>query len=137
MLSGIMFILAFPHADCGWLIWGAFIPFLSIFPTKSYGHAAMYGLFFGLVAYAGLLYWIEVFAAHIIGAALACAGLLLAAVSQAIVVVAFGLGAQWLSTRRSIWPFFLGCPALWIILEWVRQLGPLGVGWGRCRLHPA
>jgi len=130
VLSGILFSLCFPHADLGWLIWASFIPFLSVFPAKSYGHSALYGLIFGLVAYTGLLYWIGVFASHIIGPALACVGLLLAAVSQAIVVVAFGVVAQWLSTRKSIWPFFIGAPALWTILEWVRQLGPLGTGWG-------
>jgi len=125
-----MFVLAFPHADVGWLIWVTFIPFLSIFPAKRYGYAILYSLMFGLLAYGGLLYWIEVFASHIIGPALASVGLLLAAVAQAIVVVGFGLGAQWLSSRKSSWAFYLGAPALWTIFEWIRQLGPLGVGWG-------
>lgn len=101
-----------------------------MFPRSNYRSAFGIGLFFGVIAFGGVLYWIGIFASHIIGPGLALVGWGIAAIAQALAAAFFALGLQWLTTRRSLTPVWLGAPALWVVLEWIRQLGILGTGWG-------
>ena len=70
-----------------------------------------------------------VFAGHIIGPALSVVGWALVTAYQSLYLGVWALGAQWLA-KRGIWAFRLGVPALWAIIEWWRQSGALGLGWG-------
>lgn len=129
-LSGLLLVGAFPHLDWGGLAWVALVPLLSVFPLRRTRDAARCGFVFGLVFFAGLWYWMAVFAGHIIGGPLGLVIWLGASLSQTAVTAAFAVGAQLLSRRPNPWAFRLGVPALWAVGEWVRQFGTLGTDWG-------
>lgn len=121
---------AFPHLDWGWLAWFALVPFLATFPHIRFRTALSHGAALGLVFFGGLLYWIAVFAAHAAGPALGVVAWLGAAVALGASLVVFAAGCQVLSRTQNPWAWRLGVPALWTFLEWVRQFGILGAGWG-------
>lgn len=103
---------------------------------------------------AGLTYWIVVCALPILGPARTIAGFLLLILAEAVFYCAWAIGVQWLYSipfreRRGVNPnsalpfpggerrwgrgviALFGIPALWVlIVEWGRQLGPMGLTWG-------
>jgi apolipoprotein N-acyltransferase len=129
-LSGLLLVGAFPHLDWGWLSWVALIPFLRTFPHRRMRDAVGVGFVLGLVFFAGLWYWMGVFAGHVIGPALSMVIWLGAALSQTVTIMVFAVGAQVLSSKTNLWAWRLGVPALWAALEWARQFGVLGTDWG-------
>ncbi len=126
--SGLLLAGALPHLDWGWLAWIGLVPFLAQFPFRkrtAFWHGVTLGVFYlGVMAY-----WVGVFAGHIIGPALSVLGWALVTAYQAFYLGLFAVGAQWLA-RRGRWAFRLGVPALWAVVEWWRQSGTLGLGWG-------
>lgn len=129
-LSAVLLVMAFPHIDAGWLAWVALVPFLIALRACKLGAALAHGVLLGLLFFGGLLYWIGVFAAHVVGPGLAVVVLVGVAISQALTVVLFAGFAYGLGRLPSVWAWRLGIPALWCVLEWTRQLGPFGMGWG-------
>ncbi len=129
-LSGLLLAGALPGLDWGWLAWGGLVPFLGLFPFKSAKSAFGHGLILGIFYLGVMAYWIIVFAGHIIGPALSALGWLLVTLYQAFYLGVWAVGAQWLKKRPNPWAFRLGAPALWAIVEWGRQSGALGLGWG-------
>jgi len=129
-LSGLLLAGALPALDWGWLAWLALVPFLSRFPFRSKRAAFGHGLVLGACYLGVMAYWIIVFAAHLIGPALSTLGWALVTAYQAFYLGVWAAGAQWLRTRPSPWAFRLGAPALWAVVEWWRQSGALGLGWG-------
>ncbi|MDQ2687232.1 MAG: apolipoprotein N-acyltransferase [Armatimonadota bacterium] len=129
-LSGLLLIGAFPHLDWGWLAWFALIPFLTTFPHRRLRFAFTHGAILGLVFFGGLLYWIAVFAAHAAGPALGGIAWVGAAVALGMSLAVFAAGCQALARTGNPWAWRLGVPALWTLLEWGRQFGILGAGWG-------
>ncbi len=129
-LSGVLLIGAFPHLDCAALAWVALAPLLLTFPHRSWRGALAAGTVTGIVFFGGLVYWIDVFAAHAVGPVLGGVAWAGTTLSQAATVTVFALGAQALARhpRRGAW--LLGVPALWTALEWARQFGILGTTWG-------
>ena len=128
-LSGLLLAGALPHLDWGWLAWVGLVPFLLLLPFKNAKAALGHGLVLG-VCYLGVMaYWISVFAAPIIGPALGVVGWILVTAYQAFYIGVWAAGTQWL-WRRGIWARRLGVPALWAVVEWWRQSGTLGLGWG-------
>ncbi len=128
-LSGLLLAGALPHLDWGGLAWIGLVPFLSLLPFKNkraaFGHGFVLGVFYlGVMAY-----WVGVFAGHIIGPALSVLGWALVTAYQAFYIGVWAAGAQWL-WRRGVWARRLGVPALWAVVEWWRQSGTLGLGWG-------
>ena len=128
-LSGLLLAGALPHLDWGWLAWIGLVPFLSLFPFKNKRTAFAHGFTLGVFYLGVMAYWVGVFAGHIIGPALSVVGWALVTAYQAFYIGVWALGAQWLH-RRGVWAFRLGVPALWAIVEWWRQSGALGLGWG-------
>lgn len=128
-LSGLLLTGALPSLDWGWLAWVALVPFLSLFPFGSrraaFGGGMLLAGFYSL----GMVYWVAVFAAHLIGPALSVLGWALLTLCEAVFFGAWALGVQWLK-GRGIWAWRLGTPALWAVTEWARQSGPLGLSWG-------
>jgi len=129
-LSGLLLAGALPHLDWGWLAWVGLVPFLQLFPFQNkraaFGHGFTLGVFYlGVMAY-----WVAVFAAPIIGPALSVLGWALVTAYQAFYLGVWAIGAQWLRGRGNPWAWRLGVPALWAIVEWWRQSGPLGLAWG-------
>ena len=128
-LSGLLLAGALPHLDWGWLAWLGLVPFLRCLPFKNTRTAFGHGFVLG-VCYLGVMaYWVGVFAGHIIGPTLSVVGWALVTAYQAFYIGVWAVGANWL-TRRGVWAGRLGIPALWAVVEWGRQSGPLGLGWG-------
>lgn len=129
-LSGLLLVGAFPHLDWGWLAWFALVPFLSTFPYLRMREAVQAGFVLGLVFFAGLWYWMAIFAEHVIGKPLGMVIWIGAALSQTVTVILFAAGVQILRQRPNPWAWRMGVPALWAVLEWARQFGVLGTNWG-------
>ncbi len=128
-LSGLLLAGALPHLDWGGLAWVGLVPFLWLFPFQSAKTAFGHGLVLG-VCYLGVMaYWVSVFAAPIIGPALGVVGWMLVTAYQAFYLGVWAAGTQWL-WGRGVWARRLGVPALWAVVEWWRQSGTLGLGWG-------
>ena len=128
-LSGLLLAGALPHLDWGWLAWVGLVPFLAQFPFRNKRTAFWQGFTLGVFYLGVMAYWVAIFAGHIIGPALSVVGWALVTAYQAFYLGVFAVGAQWLA-RRGVWAWRLGVPALWAIVEWWRQLGNLGLGWG-------
>ena len=128
-LSGLLLAGALPHLDWGWLAWVGLIPFLAQFPFRNKRTAFWHGFTLGVFCLGVMAYWVGVFAGHIIGPALSVLGWALVTAYQAFYLGVFAVGAQWLA-RRGVWAWRLGVPALWAVVEWWRQSGSLGLGWG-------
>ncbi len=128
-LSGLLLAGALPHLDWGWLAWGGLVPFLALFPFKNKRTAFAHGLALGVFYLGVMAYWVAVFAGHIIGPALSVVGWVLVTAYQAFYLGVWAAGTQWL-WGRGVWARRLGVPALWAIVEWWRQSGTLGLGWG-------
>ena len=129
-LSGLLLIGAFPALDWGWLAWVALVPLLLTFSQCTRRDALWNGFVFGLVFFGGLISWLDVFAGHAIGPALGGVAWIGATLAQAGVMWCFAGWASALHRSRNVWAWRLGVPALWAVLEWMRQLGALGTGWG-------
>jgi len=128
-LSGLLLAGALPHLDWGWLAWVGLVPFLALFPFKNKRTAFAHGLVLGVFYLGVMAYWVGVFAGHIIGPALSVVGWALVTAYQAFYIGVWAAGTQWL-WRRGVWARRVGVPALWAIVEWWRQSGTLGLGWG-------
>ena len=129
ILSGLLLAGALPHPDWGWLAWVGLVPFLAQFPFRNKRTAFWHGIVLGVFYLGVMAYWVGVFAQHIIGPALSVVGWVLITLYQAFYLGVFAVGAQWL-WGRGRWAWRLGVPALWAIIEWWRQSGDLGLGWG-------
>lgn len=130
IVSGLLLMGALPPLDWGWLAWLGLVPFLSRFPFRNTQTAFGYGVLLGAVYLGGMSYWVGVFAAPLIGPALSVLGWALLTLCEAFFIGVWAMGAQWLWTRPSPWAFRLGAPALWAVVEWIRQWGRLGLSWG-------
>ena len=130
LLSGLLFVGCFPRLDCGALAWVAFVPFLCTFPHRNVSRAIAHGFLFGIVAYGGILYWLAIFATHAIGRPLGVVAWLIGAIAQTTATVGFSIILQYVTARGSRISTLFAIPSVWIIFEWIRQLGMLGTGWG-------
>lgn len=130
--SGLMMAGSFPHLDWGWLTWFGLIPFLLILsdPQLRLRGALAMSFTFGVVYFGGLLYWLGICGAHVLGPGLGVLAWVIAVMAQTLVMLMFGAGGWWLARRPNAWAWMVGVPALWTVLEWVRQLGQLGTTWG-------
>jgi apolipoprotein N-acyltransferase len=129
-LSGLILVSAFPKADMGWLAWFALVPYLSAFPHARLRAAVGQSSVFVSVFIGAGLYWIWLFAAHTVGYWLGSIAWIGAIVTQGAAYLVFACGAHWLGRARSPWFYRLGAPCLWTALEWARQFGTFGSGWG-------
>ena len=127
--SGLLLAGSLPHLDWGWLAWIGLVPFLAQFPFRNKRTAFWHGMTLGVFYLGVMAYWVGVFAGHIIGPALSVLGWALVTAYQAFYLGVFAVGAQWLA-KRGVWAWRLGVPALWAMVEWWRQSGTLGLGWG-------
>jgi apolipoprotein N-acyltransferase len=130
-LGGLLLALAFPSPDWGPLAFFALVPLLIAIDQARPGQAFGLGMAAGFVFFAIVYYWIAVFASAKVGPFGEFAGYLLAAV-MAVFVALFASIASWarISGRLGPWARLLLAPSLWVLLEYARQLGSLGMGWG-------
>ncbi|MFQ6675996.1 MAG: apolipoprotein N-acyltransferase, partial [Fidelibacterota bacterium] len=125
MLSGILVALSYPPLKLGFLSWFALVPWLvALDRTDPRGSAAL-GYLAGIVAHGGALYWL----------ALNSGGpfpVVFASFAGTVIYLSLGWAVagflfSFLHTRTGK-GFFL-FPFLWISLEFVMSLGPLGFPW--------
>ncbi len=129
MLSGGLMSLCYPHADFGWLAFVAMTPFLRTFPYVRTRTAFAYGFVCGLTYFTCLLYWIAVFAATKIGGFGVAAWIILSA-REALWSGLFAALVNVLWKKSGPLIRCIGAASIWTSCEWLRQLGPLGFGWG-------
>jgi apolipoprotein N-acyltransferase len=129
-LSGLLLAGSLPHLDWGWLAWFGLVPLLLCFPFPNRRTAFWHGFTLGIFYLGVMAYWLIVFAGHIIGPALSVVGWALVTAYQAFYLGVWAVGVQWLRKQPNPWAWRLGTPALWAIVEWWRQSGALGLGWG-------
>jgi apolipoprotein N-acyltransferase len=130
ILSGLLVAGSFPPLDCGWLAWIALVPLFLTLPHLRLRTALRQAALFGVVYFGALLYWLVVVGARAIGVGPAILAWTIAITAQTLFMAAFGLGAALLARHPRKWLWQIGVPALWALLEWLRQLGDLGTTWG-------
>jgi apolipoprotein N-acyltransferase len=118
--SGLLFVLAFPAADLGWLAWIALVPLLIAIDGQSPSQAFRLGYLAGAVFFGGLLEWVRLFGLP----AWALLTLLLA-----IFPGAFAAGVRLLVRDRRSAALWI-VPVTWVAVEVVRSVGPVGFPWG-------
>jgi apolipoprotein N-acyltransferase len=128
-LSGALLALSFPRPGLSLLAWFAFVPLLIAINRKGPGAAFKLGLVSGIVAYGGILYWVNI--------VMTTYGKLHFTVSFTLYVflsayLALYVGIVTLLTRRGeeagISPL-LSFPLLWVGLEFVRAFILTGFPW--------
>jgi apolipoprotein N-acyltransferase len=131
VLSGLLLSLSFPPADIGPLAFVAIVPLLIAIDGAKPGAAFRLGLWTGFVFFAIVYSWIPVFASGKAGLLGTFAGYLLAAIMGLFIAVfAWCVASAQGSCRLNTFAQLLLAPSVWVILEYVRQLGSLGMGWG-------
>lgn len=127
--SGILYVLCFPHADLGFLAWVALVPFFLTFPHARMRVAVWCGLVLGFIQTVGIAYWMGVFAAHKIGAAMGVVAVALAGGIHAPLFALIAAATQ-LAWQARPGARLFAVPAAWAICEWLGELGTFGMGWG-------
>lgn len=119
-LSGLLLVASFPPLDLGLLAWVALVPLLfairGLPPRQAFG----VGYAAGFVAFAGVVAWIRVFGLPV---------WVLLAAYLALYVGAFCSLYAWAGADRSTGVRLWLVPILWVTLEYVRSIGPMGFPW--------
>lgn len=119
-LSGVLFSLAFPPVDAGYIAWFALIPLLLALRHRSPREAFGLGYLAGFVAFVLILSWMRLFGV---------VPWLLLAGYLAVYVGVFAALLRWLTGDRSARWTVLLAPLVWTGLEYLRSIGPLGFPW--------
>ena len=123
--SGILLALAFPKANLYWLAWVGLVPFfLALSRSKNYKESLLCGFFFGLFFFGIHLFWINSlfqFAGWFVAL-----GWIALTLVQVLYVILFVIV---LRAGRVSSPFLIAL--FWVLCEWLRTLGPVGVTVGQ------
>ncbi len=129
LLSGALLAAAFPMPELSFLSWFAFVPLLLAAGRKSPGKALRLGFVAGIVAYGGILYWINI--------VVTTYGKLPLAVS----ILVFLMLAAYLAVYIGVFmylvrkgeekgvPAAISFPVLWVGLEYLRSFLLTGFPW--------
>jgi len=123
LASGFLLALTYPRFNLGWLAWFALLPLLyAVYRSKHQGSAALYGLLAGLPFYLitfAFMLTLGEWAGNLIYPAW-----LLLALFYSLYTAFFAF----LFRRYASGPYpFMLAPLLWVLIEWLRSLGPFGV----------
>jgi apolipoprotein N-acyltransferase len=129
LISGCLLAAAFPKPGLYILAWFAFVPLLLACGRKSAGKAFKLGLLTGIVAYGGILYWINI--------VVTTYGKLPPVVSFIIFMIlviylALYVGIFMFLVRKGEEkgiPVILSFPVLWVALEYLRSFLLTGFPW--------
>jgi len=132
VLSGILLTLSFPKPGLFYLSWVALVPFIiaCLRPT-SIIQKIINSLFFGLVAYSGILYWIVItFKTAGLPVVIGICCLFLLSMYLSLYIVLFSLLVKPASGNKGIfiYPLLLSCA--WVVLEYTRTYMFTGFPWG-------
>lgn len=129
LLSGLLLFLSFPKFGNGILAWIALIPLFHSLRDAEPGEAFKTGLFTGLIAHVGILYWIS----HVVvqyGNIPVYTGigvLLLLAAYLSLYTALFAAGIVFLRARGHT--LYQAGPLLWVALEFIRSYFLTGFPW--------
>lgn len=129
VLSGVLLALSFPKTEIAFFAWFAFLPLLYACGRKSPKTAGKLGFVAGLVAYGGILYWINIVVTtygKLPLVASICAYLVLAAYLAGFFFVAFYLVRR--AEQKGV-PVAVAFPFLWVGLEFLRSFLLTGFPW--------
>ncbi len=124
LLSSILFALAQPRVDAGWLAWIFILPLLFALRSGSPKRGLFLGWFFGIAATLFSAHWLRYFSPI---------ALVLMSLYVSLFSALFGWGTAKVYQSRSAGklpfaPLFL-IPALWVIYEYLRSTVFAGFGW--------
>jgi apolipoprotein N-acyltransferase len=129
LISGLLLAAAFPKPGFSALAWIAFVPLLLACARKSAGKAFKLGLIAGIVAYGGILYWINI--------VVTTYGKLPPVVSFMVFMIlviylAVYVGVFMFLVRKGEEkgiPVVISFPVLWVALEYLRSFLLTGFPW--------
>ncbi len=128
-LTGVLLTFSFPKAEISYLAWFALVPLLVASGQKSPVKAGLLGFVAGLVAYGGILYWINIVVTTYGKLPLAVSlavYLLLVAYLASYFFVLFYLARK--AELRGV-PVVVSVPFLWVGLEFLRSFLLSGFPW--------
>ncbi|MEZ4419739.1 MAG: apolipoprotein N-acyltransferase [Nitrospirales bacterium] len=122
--------VSFPPFDIGWLAWVVLVPLQLILQDLQPKRALWYGWLAGTVAFAGTVTWV-ITAMHQFGQVPIVVSTALMLLLAAYLGLYMGLYAWGYATLQRALPklLWLGAPALWVALEFVRTYALSGFPW--------
>jgi apolipoprotein N-acyltransferase len=129
ILSGILLALSFPKPGLSVLAWIAFVPLFLAMGKKRPGTALRLGFTCGMVAYGGILYWLNIVMVtygKLHWSVSVCLYLLLVAYIALFVGIVTGLVRK--AEEAGISPV-LSFPVLWVGFEYIRAFFLTGFPW--------
>ncbi len=133
LLSGIIWVFAFPKFHIEILAWVGLVPLFWAIREKTPVRGAVLGFISGFVFYVGVLYWIYNVLTeygHLPSAAGVFFVLLLSAY-LALYFSAFAFAVRWIRNKTDL-PETLFAPPLWVSLEYIRGVLLSGFPWEFC-----
>lgn len=129
ILSGLLLFLSFPKFGNGVLAWVALIPLFHALRNAKPKEAFKTGFVTGLIAHAGILYWIAYVVVQYgyLPVYAGIAAMLLLAAYLSLYTALFAMGIVFLRARGHA--FYLAAPLLWTVLEYVRSYFLTGFPW--------
>ncbi|MCD6384555.1 apolipoprotein N-acyltransferase [Candidatus Sumerlaeota bacterium] len=122
---GVLLRFAFPKYDIWWLVWLVPVPFFLFLFEASPKRSFWFGWLFGFSFYYTTIFWLNTLTAY---NPFVPAGILLMGIAMGLFVAAFALCNSFFETRIPQFRWFY-TPALWVVFEYARSLGPFGFPW--------
>jgi len=133
LASGALAALSLPGFGASGLVYGALVPlFLALGRARTVRQGALLSFLFGLSFFAIDVRWIASLSRF---NPLVVPGYVLLAAYLALPFAVVGALLVWLRDRRSSWMWLVAAPALLVLAEFARTLGPFGTGFSM--LHHA
>ncbi len=129
-LTGLLHPLCFPNFNLGWLAWIVLVPLHFSLEHATPGQAFRYGWLAGVVAFAGTITWV-ITAMNQFGQVPIVVSILLMLLLATYLGLFFGLyalGYVIIQQASSHW-LWIGMPALWVTLEYLRTYAFSGLPW--------
>ena len=143
VVSGVLMVLCQPPVNMGHLCWFALIPLFIALEGKTLKKSFLLGLLFGAVYFTGLLYWVfpilmpqTIFGGIILIFYMSLYFAAFCFIFQFCIcsITSNGQPATQIGGHKtdavSPLKYVLSASVLWISLEYLRTLGPLGFPWG-------